>query len=99
MKRLGVLVMLMAGLCACDTPSGTKSQTPGRQAATVRFVQVETGCWVLETAEGRVQPVNLPEAFRRDGLAVEVELRDAGDMMSACQVGPLKHVVHIAERR
>jgi hypothetical protein len=95
-----VLVLsMMMGLCACDPRSGATSQEPGRQDATVRFVQVETGCWVLETAEGRVQPVSLPEAFRRDGLAVEVVLRDAPDMMSACQVGPLKHVDHIAERR
>jgi hypothetical protein len=94
---IGALLTLMA-LCACGAPPVSTTAGSEKQAATVRFVQVETGCWVLETPAGRVQPIDLPEAFRQDGLAVEVVLRDAPDMMSACQVGPLKRVEHISKR-
>ena len=83
--------------CGSQAPSATPVQVSG-EPATVRFVQIETGCWVLETKGGRVQPVELPEAFRVDGLAVSVVLRDAPAMMSACQVGPLKHVDGISKR-
>jgi hypothetical protein len=95
---LGALLLVTAGLHACGASAPSADAPVKTEPATVRFIQVETGCWVLETAAGRVQPVDLPEAFRQDGLAVEVVLRDAPAMMSACQVGPLKTVEHIAKR-
>jgi len=61
----------------------------------VRLVDVEGGCWVIETAQGRVQPIHLPNAYRKDGLRVKVVLSDAPAMMSACQVGELKKVESI----
>lgn len=95
------VILSLSGLCACDSPPATTTApaSSNREDATVRFVDVETGCWALDTAAGRVQPIDLPEAFRKDGLAVSVELRDAPDMMSTCQVGALKHVEHIEEKR
>ena len=100
LKKLGLLALPVAALCGCSAPSSeTTAKTSNREDATVRFVEVETGCWALDTAAGRIQPLDLPEAFRKDGLAVSVELRDAPDMMSSCQVGPLKHVEHIEEKR
>lgn len=67
-------------------------------AATVRLVNVEGGCWVLATSNGRYQPVNLPDAFKSDGKEVQVVLRAAPDMMSICQVAPLVHVDSISAR-
>ena len=95
------LVLLIAAACltACGAQPETNAATPSRgQPATVRFVNVETGCWALELDTQRVQPVDLPEEFKTDGLAVSVELRDAPDMMTVCQVGPLKHIEHIEKR-
>jgi hypothetical protein len=66
--------------------------------ATVRLLPVEGGCWVLSTATGRYQPVNLPDAYKSDGKAVRVVMRGATDMMSVCQVGPLVHVDSISAR-
>jgi hypothetical protein len=42
-----------------------------------------------------VQPIHLPNAYRKDGLRVKVVLSDAPAMMSACQVGELKKVESI----
>ena len=68
--------------------------------ATVRFVNVEGGCWSLVTSPEHkaYQPVDLPASFRIDSLAVRVVLRDAPDMASICMIGPLVHVDAISAR-
>lgn len=98
--RWAVIPILIA-LAACTShepgaPSLARSGETAEVEGTVRHVGVEGGCWIIETAQGRVQPVDLPERFRVDGLAVRVTLRDAPDRMSSCQVGTLKHVDAIA---
>jgi hypothetical protein len=96
-----MLILIAVAACTADKPGAPEmarsGETPGVEG-TVRHVGVEGGCWVIETAQGRVQPVDLPESFRVDGMAVRVTLRDAPDMMSVCQVGPLKHVDAITAR-
>lgn len=57
--------------------------------ATVRFVDLEGGCWMLETPLGTYEPLGLPAAFRVDGLEVYVVLRRAPDAASICQMAPL----------
>lgn len=53
----------------------------------VRFVDVEGGCWAIEAGDERLEPINLPEEFRVDGLAVTFEANDAVDVASLCQIG------------
>ena len=96
-QSLTLSVMAFINACGSQAPSSAAKPVAG-EPATVRFVQIETGCWVLETKAGRIQPVELPEPFRVDGLEVDVVLRDAPAMMSVCQVGPLKTVESIARR-
>ena len=57
--------------------------------ATVRFVNLEGGCWALETASGRYEPIGLPAEFRIDALAVYVVARGAPEAVSICQMAPL----------
>lgn len=100
--RHAMMATLLA-LAACtagkpEAPTSAPSGEPAEVDGTVRQVNVEGGCWIIETAQGRVQPVDLPERFRVDGLAVRVTLRDAPDMVSACQVGTLKHVDAVTAR-
>lgn len=97
------IVPALIALAACTSgpagaPTSARPDEPKSVEGTVRYVAVEGGCWIIQTAQERVQPVDLPERFRVDGLAVRVTLRDADDMMSACQVGPLKHVETITAR-
>src|SRR5438445_8791149 len=57
--------------------------------ATVRFVNLEGGCWALETPRGKYEPLGLPSAFRIDGLAVYAVVRGAPTAVSICQMAPL----------
>ena len=88
---------MLIAIAACTAvkpgaPERARSGTAVAVEGTVRHLDVEGGCWVIETAQERVQPADLPERFRVDGLAVRVKLRDAPDLVSICQVGPLKYV-------
>lgn len=92
------IALIAVAMTACGSrPAATAAEANG-EPATVRFVQVETGCWVIETKTERVQPVELAEEFRVDGLEVNVVLRDAPAMMGVCQVGPYKTVEKISKR-
>lgn len=86
--------MAMAG-CNGGPREPAAPPAGGAQSAVVRNLTVEGGCWVLETPSGRVQPLELPEALRRDGQRVLVVLADAPDIMTTCQAGVPKHVVSI----
>lgn len=58
--------------------------------ATVRFLPLEGGCWLLEVEPGkRYEPVNLAPGFHTDGLKVHAVLRDAPNYASFCMAGPL----------
>ena len=92
------VAIVSVAMTACGSRPPVGASAAEGELATVRFVQVETGCWVLETNTGRVQPVELAEEFRVDGLEVNVVLRDAPPMMGVCQVGPYKAVDKISKR-
>ena len=57
--------------------------------ATIRFVDLEGGCWALVTSAGSYEPIGLPQEFRKDGLAVYAVANGAPDAVSVCQMAPL----------
>jgi heat shock protein HslJ len=66
---------------------------------TVRHLDLEGGVWVIEDAGGaRYTPMNLPDAFQQDGMAVEAEGRRRDDVMSVSMVGPMVELRRIRER-
>ena len=66
---------------------------------TVRHLNLEGGVWVIEDAGGtRYTPMNLPDAFQKDGMAVEAEGRRRDDVMSVSMVGPMVELLRIRER-
>jgi hypothetical protein len=107
---LRITPLLFAAVLACNQskPSAEDANTPTAPLApdqvlntdaTVRHINLEGGCWVLETATGeRYQPTELADDFRVEGMTVSVTLRDAPDMMSMCMVAPLVEVVDIKKR-
>lgn len=101
MKSIAAFVVTSV-LAACssqpEAPQAVSGQGEG-ESATVRHLQLEGGCWALETKSGRVQPIDLPEEYKQDGLKVKVVLRDAGGAMSVCQIGPMKRVERISRAR
>ena len=80
MYRL-LLVPLFLLLSACSAASGPPPAAPSSAAliqseATVVFVPLEGGFYGLVTPDGRrLDPINLPDAFRRDGLKVRFSAR------------------------
>jgi hypothetical protein len=97
-KNRTSVVLIMAGLLACSgsDPNFAGSApplAPGQvltTEATIRFVNVEGGCWAIQNAAGQLyEPINLALGFRTDGLSVRVVLRNAPDATSICMIGPL----------
>ncbi len=61
----------------------------------VRLVNVEGGCWGLQTDSATYQPVGgIPDGFRQDHLAVRATVRSI-DGASICMIGPLVEIVTI----
>ena len=55
----------------------------------VRFIDVEGGCWVIDTADQRLEPINLTSEFQIDGLNVSFQASERTDLASICQVGQI----------
>jgi heat shock protein HslJ len=69
-------------------------------SGTVRHLEIEGGVYVIEDAGGtRYTPMNLPDAFKQDGMAVEAAGRRRDDMVSVSMVGPMVELFRIRERR
>lgn len=68
-------------------------------SATVRFVNIEGGCWTLVASDAmRFEPVGLPDDYKIDGLQVRATLRHRPDMGSYCMIAPLAEVLSISRR-
>ncbi len=64
----------------------------------VRFIDVEGGCWVIDAGTVRLEPINLTEEFRIDGLLVYFEADERTDVASICQVGQIVELTSIRVR-
>lgn len=63
---------------------------------TVRHIEVEGGCWVIEAADGtRYEPLVLESAYQREGARVRARLQPRPEMMSVCQTGQMVDVLGI----
>jgi len=91
------VVCMLAGACAGATPTDPlQSSTHAVVNASVRFLNLEGGCWTLEPTPGvHYLPLNLPEQFRRDGLKVQADLLRRDDYYSICMVGPVVQILSI----
>lgn len=74
-KRLLPALLLLTGLACHNAPDLTEPPAPElRLEATVTYVPLEGGFYGLVTDDGaRYLPLNLDDAFRRDGLRVRAE--------------------------
>ena len=69
---------------ASDGPDAPDSTV--RLTAVVTWTNIEGGCWTLNAGQARYQPIDLPEAYRVDGLTVAVVLRRAA-YATSCMAG------------
>jgi hypothetical protein len=99
-----VVLLGASSSCRCTRPKeGTGSGTaPTPPAAgktitgTVRYIDLEGGFYGIETDDGaHLDPVNLPEPFRRDGLRVQARVERLKDRASFHMWGQLVRIVTI----
>ncbi len=90
-QRLFLALIAILSL-ACGSPTASMPLE-----ATVHFAtNVEGGCWSLITSANKsYEPVDLPSAFRVEGLKVRVVLSNAPGWATTCYVGELVHVKSI----
>jgi hypothetical protein len=66
---------------------------------TVRFQEIEGGCWSIVAADSAVyEPLHLAEEFRQDGLKVTFVARPRPEMASVCMVGRIVEIISIRRR-
>ena len=64
---------------------------------TVKYKEIEGGFYAIDTADGnKYDPINLPEAFRKDGLKVKVTARAKTDAMGFHMYGSIIEIVNIS---
>jgi hypothetical protein len=92
--------MIAAALLGCGETSPEPFGAFRGQAvnASIRFLNLEGGCWTIAVAETHYLPLNLPADYKRDGLPVRVELRQRDDYGSICMVGPVVEILAIQAR-
>ena len=61
----------------------------------VHFLEIEGGCWVIEVGTETIEPIDLPEDFKVDGLRVFFEGERRDDLASICMVGPIVELLDI----
>ena len=61
----------------------------------VRFYDVGGGRWAIDTGAVAVEPVNLPQEFRVDGLRVAFEANARADIAGTPQFGPVVELEYI----
>ena len=94
MHRWPPLVLGSPFLLAGCGLSGPETFT---ETGTVERLQLEGGCWSLQTEAERYEPTNLPPEFEEDGLRVRFEAEVRTDLASICQIGPIVEL-HDIER-
>ncbi len=98
---LAVCLMLLpaAGCSSAGDREGTRSGT-GQEARTVtgtiQHVDVEGGFYGIVTDDGaKLDPINLPKDFQRDGVRIQVRVVPLRDRVSIHQWGELVRIFEI----
>jgi hypothetical protein len=95
MRTQWMAVALAAALTgtACDSIT-----TPDfDELGVVQLVEIEGGCWVIETETEILLPINLPEEYRVDGLVVTFEAERAPDVVTFCMLGIPVEILRIRQ--
>jgi hypothetical protein len=102
LQRAPIAAVAVLGLAlACAAEPASPSPEPGRTSpvtASIEFLNLEGGCWVIARGDTNYLPLNLPDRFRRNGLQVDVEFVRRDDYASTCMVGPVVEILSIRER-
>lgn len=89
-RAVALAVLLLTS--GCQIPDSGESLSA---EGTVRHLEIEGGCWVIETKGDTYEPLNLPTDLREDGLEVRFEAEVLRSVATVCQVGPVIEVREI----
>lgn len=101
------IAVLLLSACASISEKGWVELKPDSAGSgpvlhitgTVQHLDLEGGLFVIRSADGtQYNPVNLPEAFRIDGMAIEAFAKRRDDMASIGMVGPLIELLRIRKQ-
>ncbi len=85
-----------AAVAAASLASACGITGPGfGDEGVVRFVDVEGGCWVIDVGQARLEPINLPEELRVDGIRIVFEAEERQDLVSTCQLGRIVELTSV----
>jgi hypothetical protein len=100
--RPPIAITILCAILAAQSIAQTRELLPAvlpnsdvpNVVATIR--SAVSGCWVLDTEFGLLQPTNLSTEFEVEGLEVVVTIRKRDGMTTACMVGPIVTISQIA---
>ncbi|MDF1553994.1 MAG: hypothetical protein P1P84_13070 [Deferrisomatales bacterium] len=100
------VALASGGAAAQPSPRGEPAAAAGAPAApadlleivgTVAYKDLEGGFYAIDGDDGeKYDPINLPEAFRKDGLRVKATARLKPEMMGFHMYGAIVEIVEIA---
>jgi hypothetical protein len=98
----GLLLLVAAGCHNSEAQDGKggRSHSAGPRSplvtGTVRHIDVEGGFYGIVADDGRkLDPVNLPEDFQKDGVRVQVRVEELHDRVSTHMWGTIVRIVEI----
>ena len=95
MKRCSLLFALGAlaifSGCSLLLPGDGVLDLTGR----IERIEVDCGGWGLQTTDDLYELVNLPDAYKVDGLRVRMEFKPRGDLVSCAMAGRIVEVVSV----
>lgn len=79
-----------------ETPTATEAPRETLTVAgTVRYRDLEGGIYVIQAGDTTYNPIELPQEFRVDGLAIEAEVVRRDDVAGVGMVGQMVEIVSI----
>jgi len=97
--RLLAFALFLALFQGCSARQTGMETPPGSFTidGTMEFINLETGCWVVRTADGRrYEPAGEDlNILWREGLTVSLRVRPMPDVRSTCQTGEIVEVIQI----
>ena len=90
-----IAVLCLAG-CLCSCSCLDEDDKVLTEEGTVQYVDVTGGCWRIVSYDGvNYEPVNLPDEFKKDGLAVRFSAKRRDDVVTTCMVGQVVELLGI----
>jgi hypothetical protein len=95
------IMLCVAASIGCKSVSGPAGVGPDefQMKGTVVYEEIEGGFFAIHGEDGQTyNPVDLPDAFRKDGMEVQFRARPSRDALSFHMYGTTVEIVEIKRR-